>query len=73
MGVYYVLQLFYTLYCEDAFRENQFQYKATTASSIKKIIFFYDLMHLKMKTIFSYMDLITLMSLNVLRLSASLN
>lgn len=71
-GFYYVLQLFYTLYCEDAFRENQFQYKATTASSIKEIIF-YDLMHLKMKTIFSYMDLITLMSLNVLRLSASLN
>lgn len=34
-----MLQLFYTLYCEDAFRENQFQYKATTASSIKEIIF----------------------------------
>lgn len=38
-GFYYVLRLFYTLYCEDAFRENQFQYKATTASSIKEIIF----------------------------------
>lgn len=31
-GFYYALQLFYTLYCEDAFRENQFQYKAITAS-----------------------------------------
>lgn len=49
-----------------------FNIKRQQLLALRKL-FFYDLMHLKMKTIFSYMDLITLMSLNVLRLSASLN
>lgn len=53
-------------------RLERISFKRQQLLALRKL-FFYDLMHLKMKTIFSYMDLITLMSLNVLRLSASLN
>lgn len=53
-------------------RLERISFKQQQLLALRKL-FFYDLMHLKMKTIFSYMDLITLMSLNVLRLSASLN